>query len=90
MHITDVRIRLFSQKEDRLRAVASITLDGCFVVHDIKLVEREQGGFLVLMPARVCEDGERRDTAHPINRETRKMIEDAVISRYREQKKRSE
>ena len=90
MDITDVRIKPLELRDSRMRAVASITIDNCFAVHDIKIIERSEGEYLVFMPSRTGDDGVRRDTAHPINRETRKMIEDMVISRYKTQKERTE
>ena len=73
MQITDVRIRKIS-KEGKMKAIVSITLDGEFVVHDIKVIEGEKGLFIA-MPSRRAGDGEYRDIAHPINSQTREMIQ---------------
>ena len=73
MQITDVRIRKIT-KEGKMRAVVSITLDNEFVVHDIKVIEGEKGLFIA-MPSRRSGDGEFRDVAHPINRETRERFQ---------------
>ena len=70
MQITDVRVRKVAAKEGKLKAVVSITIDNEFVVHDIKVIEGEKGLFIA-MPSRRTSDGEYRDTAHPINSETR-------------------
>ena len=78
MQITDVRIRKIT-KEGKMRAVVSITLDNEFVVHDIKVIEGEKGLFIA-MPSRRSGDGEFRDVAHPINRETR--FQAIVLERY--------
>ena len=65
MQITDVRIRKV-EKEGKMKAVVSITIDEEFVVHDIKIIEGEKGLFIA-MPSRKAADGEYRDIAHPIN-----------------------
>lgn len=83
MKITDVRIRQVTS-ESRLRAVASITIDECFAVHELRIIEGKEGLF-VAMPSRQVSDGTFKDIAHPINVETRKMIEDAVIAKYKEE-----
>ena len=77
MQITDVRIRKIT-KEGKMRAVVSITLDNEFVVHDIKVIE----GLFIAMPSRRSGDGEFRDVAHPINRETRERFQEIVLERY--------
>ena len=80
MQITDVRIRRV-EKEGKMRAVVSITIDEEFVVHDIKLIEGEKGLFIA-MPSRKAADGEYRDIAHPINSQTREMIQRVILERY--------
>ena len=80
MQITDVRIRKIS-KEGKMKAIVSITLDGEFVVHDIKVIEGEKGLFIA-MPSRRAGDGEYRDIAHPINSQTREMIQNILLERY--------
>ena len=80
MNITDVRVRKML-KESNLKAVASITIDDDFVVHDIKVVEGEKGLFIA-MPSRKAADGEYRDIAHPINSETRSSIQEIVLDAY--------
>ena len=80
MQITDVRIRKV-EKEGKMRAVVSITLDEEFVVHDIKVIEGEKGLFIA-MPSRKAGDGEYRDIAHPINSETRETIQSIILEKY--------
>ena len=80
MQITDVRVRKIT-KEGKMRAVVSITLDDVFVVHDIKVIEGEKGMFIA-MPSKKASDGEYRDIAHPINSETRDMIQKTVLDAY--------
>lgn len=80
MQITDVRIRKVA-KEGKMKAVVSITIDNEFVVHDIKVIEGENGLFIA-MPSRKAADGEYRDIAHPINSDTRNMIQTLILEQY--------
>jgi stage V sporulation protein G len=82
MEITEVRLTL--RDEERLKAFVSITFDNAFVVRGLKVIEGNTGLF-VAMPSRRRKDGEFRDIAHPINNETRQMIEGAVLAEYRRQ-----
>lgn len=82
MNITDVRVRKVA-KEGKMKAVASITIDEEFVVHDIKVIEGEKGLFIA-MPSRKATDGEYRDIAHPINSSTRDKIQTLILSKYQE------
>lgn len=82
MQITDVRIRKV-EKEGKMKAVVSITIDEEFVVHDIKIIEGEKGLFIA-MPSRKAADGEYRDIAHPINSETRDHIQKLILEKYQE------
>ena len=83
MKITDVRLRRVD-KEGKMRAVASITIDDAFVIHDIKIIEGEKGLFIA-MPSRKTPDGEYKDIAHPINSETRSYIQNLILSKYTEE-----
>lgn len=80
MQITDVRIRKVA-KEGKMKAVVSITIDNEFVVHDIKVIEGEKGLFIA-MPSRKAADGEYKDIAHPINSDTRNMIQTLILEQY--------
>ncbi len=80
MKITDVRIRKISQ-EGKMKAIVSVTFDDEFVVHDIKVING-QNGLFVAMPSRQIADGDFRDIAHPINAKTRKKVQDAIFSEY--------
>jgi stage V sporulation protein G len=82
MNITDVRVRKVT-KEGKMKAIVSITLDGEFVVHDIKVIEGEKG-FFIAMPSRKANDGEYRDVAHPINSATREKIQAVILEKYQE------
>ena len=80
MQITDVRVRRI-EKEGKMKAIVSITLDDEFVIHDIKIIEGEKGMFIA-MPSRKATDGEYRDIAHPINSETRDKIQKVILDKY--------
>ena len=80
MQVTDVRVRRVA-KEGKLKAVVSITMDEEFVVHDIKVIEGEKGLFIA-MPSKKALDGEYRDIAHPINSDTRNMIQTLILEQY--------
>ena len=80
MEITDVRVRRIA-KEGKMKAVASITIDNEFVVHDIKVIEGEKG-LVIAMPSKKSADGEYRDIAHPINSETRALLERVILERF--------
>ena len=80
MDITDVRIRKVGN-EGKMKAVASVTFDDEFVVHDIKIIEGINGLFIA-MPSRKMSDGNYRDIAHPLLSETRVRINNAVLNAY--------
>lgn len=84
MIVSDVRIRKI-EGQSRLRAIASITIDNAFAVHELRVIEGNDGLF-VAMPSRKTNDNVFRDIAHPINIETRKMIEEIVLKKYYEEK----
>lgn len=81
MNITDVKVRLVQAENTKLKAVATITIDDCFVIHDIKIIDGTNGPFIA-MPSRKTADGDYRDVAHPINSETRNNIIDSVLNAY--------
>lgn len=80
MKVTDVRIRKITD-EGKMKAIVSVTFDNEFVVHDIKIIDG-QNGLFIAMPSRKMVNGEFRDIAHPINSETRKKIQDAIFEEY--------
>ena len=82
MQITDVRVKKINSK-NRMKAIASITIDEVFVIHDIKVIESDKGLFIA-MPSKKTPNGEFKDIAHPINTETREMIQNAIIEKYNE------
>ncbi|MCL2342009.1 MAG: septation regulator SpoVG [Firmicutes bacterium] len=80
MQITDVRLRKVNS-ENRMKAVASVTFDNEFVIHDIKVIE-SQNGLFIAMPSRKTPNGEFKDIAHPINADTRERIQAAILEAY--------
>lgn len=82
MNITDVRVRKISSN-GKLKAVASITLDNEFVVHDIKIIEGDKGPFIA-MPSRKMSEDDFRDIAHPIKPDTREYIQEVILKAYSE------
>lgn len=79
MEITEVRV--FPVDEEKLRAYASIVLDRCFIVNDLKVIQGKKGLF-ISMPSRRRKRGGYRDVAHPLNNETRQLIEERVLGEY--------
>jgi stage V sporulation protein G len=79
MEVTEVRV--FPVDEEKLKAYVTITIDNCFVVRDLKVI-KGNNGFFVAMPSKKRKDGTFRDTAHPLNNETREMIESKVLAEY--------
>ncbi|MCB2188110.1 MAG: septation regulator SpoVG [Deltaproteobacteria bacterium] len=79
MEVTEVRV--FPVEEDRLKAYATITLDHCFLVRDVKVIFGNKGLF-VAMPSKKRKDGTYQDIAHPLNADTRRQIEEKVLGEY--------
>ena len=82
MTITDVRIRKIAT-EGKMKAIVSVTFDNEFVVHDIKVIDG-QNGLFIAMPSRKTPDGEFKDIAHPINTDTREKIQNSILKAYEE------
>lgn len=80
INITDVKV-IKTEGNFRVKGIASITIDDSFVVHDIKILET-QSGLYVAMPSRRMPSGEFKDIAHPINAETRELIQKAILNEY--------
>jgi stage V sporulation protein G len=79
MEITEVKV--FPIQEEKLKAFVSIVFDQCFMVNDIKIIQGRDGLF-ISMPSRKKKNGEFKDVAHPLNNETRRMIEEQVLGEY--------
>ncbi|MBD7910957.1 MULTISPECIES: septation regulator SpoVG [Clostridium] len=84
MQITDVRIRKIAT-DGKMKAIVSVTFDNEFVVHDIKIIEG-QNGLFIAMPSRKTPDGEFKDIAHPINTDTRERIQTSILDAFEKAK----
>ena len=81
MKITSVTVKKIEKENSRMKGIASVLIDDCFVVHDIRVLEGDNGLFIA-MPSKPTATGGHRDTAHPINQETRTMFEEAILEAY--------
>lgn len=81
MEITNVRVRIVEKDNSKMRGFASVTIDNQFAVHDIRILEGDNGLFLA-MPSKQTAPGEYRDIAHPINQEARQLFSDAILKEY--------
>ena len=81
MNITDIRVRIVNNGNEKLKAVASITIDDELVVHDIKVISGKDGYFLS-MPSRKTNEGEFKDIVHPIKTEVREMLKEKILAAY--------
>jgi stage V sporulation protein G len=82
VNVTDVRVRKINV-DGKMKAIVSVTIDNAFVIHDVKVVEG-QNGLFVAMPSRKTPEGEFRDIAHPITTDAREIIQSAVLQAYQE------
>jgi stage V sporulation protein G len=82
INITDTRVRIIENGDSKLKAIASIVIEGCFAVHDIKIIEGNEGVFIA-MPSRKTAEGSFKDIAHPINSETREMVKNVILDAYK-------
>lgn len=80
LEITEVKVYP-SRESGKLRAYATIVFENCFIIRDLKVIEGEKG-FFVSMPSRRRKDGTFRDIVHPLDSETRQMVEDFIIKEY--------
>ncbi len=79
MEITEVKV--YPANEGKLKAYATMVFDNCFIIRDLKIIKSDKGLF-VSMPSRRKKDGSFKDIVHPLNAETRKMIEEKVVQEY--------
>jgi stage V sporulation protein G len=87
MEITEVRV--FPVHEEKLKAYVTITLDDCFVVRDLKVIQGNGAALFIAMPAKRRKDGTFKDIAHPLNQETRQRMERAILAEYERELRRS-
>jgi len=81
MKITSVNVRKIEKEGSKMKGIASVLLDSCFAIHDIRIIETEKG-LLVAMPSKKTPTGGYRDIAHPINPEVRAMFEETILKAY--------
>ena len=85
MKITSVNVRIAESADSRMKGIASVIVDDCFAIHDIRIIDGEKGLFTA-MPSRKTPDGEFKDIAHPINTETREKIQTSILEAYEKAK----
>jgi len=81
MEITSVTVRKRERENSRMKGIASVIIDDCFKIHDIRIIEGDNGLFIA-MPSRKTTTGGYRDIAHPMNSETRELFEKAILEAY--------
>ena len=81
MEITEVKVYLAN--EGKLKGYATMVIDGCFIIRDMKIIKSDNKGLFVSMPSRRKKDGSFKDIVHPLNSETRKIIEERIIEEYK-------
>ena len=81
MKITSVKVKKIEKENSRMKGIASVVIDECFAVHDIRIIEGDNGLFIA-MPSRQTATGGYRDIAHPINADTRQIFEKEIIEAY--------
>lgn len=81
MEITSVTVRKFEKDGNRMKGIATIVIDNAFAIHDIRIIEGDNGLFIA-MPSRKTATGEYRDIAHPINTDIRTMFQNAILEEY--------
>ena len=81
MQITSVNVKKYDKEESKMKGIASVLIDECFVIRDIRIIEGNEGLFIAF-PSRKNNEGLYVDVAHPINSETRKQFEDAIFEEY--------
>ena len=89
MKITSVNVRKVEKEGSRMKGIASVLIDDCFAIHDIRIIEGDNGLFIA-MPSRKTANGGYRDIAHPINQEARKIFTDAILAEYEAEKARED
>ena len=88
MELSNVKIRLVNKDDELLKAVASVVIDGCFAVHDIKIIGGKSG-LSISMPSRKTPEGHYRDIAHPLDSETRDLFSKTILDAYEEELKKA-
>ena len=86
MKITSVNVRKIAKENSRLKGIASVLIDDAFAIHDIRIIEGDNGLFIA-MPSRKTSSGDYRDVCHPVNQEVRKTFEEAIFTGYNKEEK---
>ncbi len=86
MKITSVNVRKIAKENSRLKGIASVLIDDAFAIHDIRIIEGDNGLFIA-MPSRKTSSGDYRDVCHPVNQEVRKTFEEAIFTEYNKEEK---
>jgi stage V sporulation protein G len=82
MKITKVSVRKVDNENLKVKGIANVELDGCFVIEHVRVIEKPDGTLFAAMPSKKFPNGEYKDSCHPINEETRAMFNKAVIDEY--------
>ena len=82
MEITKVSVRKVESSNPKMKGTAYVELDNCFAIENIRIIEKADGSLFAAMPSRKRQSGEFHDICHPINEETRKLFNDAIIEEY--------
>jgi len=91
MKVTNVKVKVYDENpESKVKAMAQVTFDECFVVHRLRVIMGKEDKLFVAMPSMKMANGEYKDIAHPINAETRKLIEEPVLKEYEVARKKKE
>jgi stage V sporulation protein G len=87
MQITSVNVKKYDKEESKMKGIASVLIDECFVIRDIRIIEGNDGLFIAF-PSRKNNEGLYVDVAHPINSETRKLFEDAIFEEFNKEEEK--
>lgn len=82
MKITDIRVKVIGKEDAKLKCVVSMVFDEVFVVHDVKVIESNDGSLFVVMPSRKIPSGEYKDIAHPLNNKFREYVKEEILAAY--------
>ena len=82
MNISDIRVRIVKNETSKIKGSVSLTIDDAIVVHDIKVIESNEGGYFIAMPSRKTPDGTFKDVVHPANQETRENLQKLVLDAF--------
>ena len=90
MKISDIRVRIVKNETSKIKGSVSLTIDDSIIVHDIKVIESNEGGYFIAMPSRKTPDGSFKDVVHPANQETREMMQKLILEAFEAELKKAE